>query len=85
MFRSLTLILMQLALVIDNQTPAKLQPNSSEYFSSLVRWAEYFLPTTASPHPGHNIRFLSQGKTVPNPVGPDQNSPKPFLDQRRLW
>ena len=55
MFRSLTLILMQFALVIDNQTPAKLN-QSTEYFSTLVRWAKYFLPTTASPHPAHYIR-----------------------------
>ena len=60
MFSTLTFILMQFALVIDNQTPAKLN-RSNEYFSTLVRWAEYFLPTTASPHPDTGLCCLAHG------------------------
>ena len=51
MLLSFTLIFMEFALVGNNQTPAKLN-RSTEYFSSLVWWAEYFLPTSARPHLG---------------------------------
>ena len=54
MLQSFTQIFRKFALVGKNQTPAKLN-RSTEYFSTLVWWAEYFLPTTASPHPGQDI------------------------------
>ena len=57
MLLSFTLIFMAFALVGNNQTPAKLN-RSTEYFSTLVWWAEYFVPTTASPHPALKGRFL---------------------------
>ena len=55
MMQSFTLIFLECVLVGNNQTPAKLN-RSTEYFSTLVWWAEYFLTTTASPHPGPKVQ-----------------------------